>query len=331
MTSPTLPPHDPVLLETADPRALHAQRAASYEAVRRAHAPYIDPATGLFDARHTEARTCPVCHGTSHRTMFRKSGGIYVKCTGCGMVFTNPGFTKAALHRYYASIDVDHAGNLDRESDFFRRIYGSGLARIAPHARGRRLLDIGCSHGFFLDMAREAGFETHGLELHAGDVEIARAHGHDVRACTIEATDPSERYDVITMWDVFEHIPDPHPFLDVVFARLAPGGLLFLQVPNSGALAPQVLHERCNMFDGLEHVCLYDPATIRRIAEDRGHALLDIGSVIPELYAVRNHLAYDHPYFPEGDAPPHPLFAHLTEEQVLASLLGYKLQVVLGR
>ena len=214
------------------------------------------------------------------------------------MVFTNPGFTKAALHTYYASINVDHAGNLERESEFFRRIYASGLAQIAPAAAGRRLLDIGCSHGFFLDMARDAVFETHGLELNPSDVALARTRGHQVRSCTIEEIAADERYDVITMWDVFEHIPDPHLFLDQLFARLAPGGVLFLQIPNSGALAPQVLHADCNMFDGLEHVCLYNPATIRQIMERRGHTVRAIGTVIPELYAVRNHLAYLHPYFP---------------------------------
>ena len=323
--------HTDMHTDTADSRTLHELRAASYDAVRRAHAPYVDETTGLFDATFTEQRRCPVCDGDAHRVLFRKSGGLYVKCRGCGMVFTNPVFTKAALHRYYVSLDVDHAGNLEREQAFFRRIYGGGLERIAPHAAGCRLLDIGCSSGFFLDMARAAGFETHGLELNSTDVALARARGHSVQECGIEATGTDEHYDVITMWDVFEHIPDPQPFLDCVMARLAPQGILFLQVPNSGALAPQVLHERCNMFDGLEHVCLYDPATIRHLVTSRGERLLDIGSVIPELYAVRNHLAYDDAYMPDIVAPAHALFQHLSEAQVLAALLGYKLQVVIGK
>lgn len=316
--------------DTADSRTLHELRAASYDAVRRAHAPYVNDETGLFNSAFTEERRCPVCDGGEHRVLFRKSGGMYVKCCGCGMVFTNPVFTKAALHTYYASLDVDHAGNLEREQVFFRRIYGGGLARIAPHAQGTRLLDIGCSSGFFLDMARDAGFATFGLELNSTDVTLARARGHTVQECGIEDTSTDVHYDVITMWDVFEHIPDPQPFLDCVMARLAPGGILFLQVPNSGALASQVLHERCNMFDGLEHVCLYDPATIRHLVTSRGERLLDIGSVIPELYVVRNHLAYDDPYLPDTPAPMHALFQHLSEEQVLAALLGYKLQVVIG-
>ena len=107
--------------------------------------------------------------------------------------------------------------------------------------------------------------------------------------------------------------------------------MLFLQIPNSGALAPQVLHADCNMFDGLEHVCLYNPTTIRQIMERRGHTVRAIGTVIPELYAVRNHLAYLHPYSPDDEPAPHPLLSLITEEQILSSLLGYKLQVVVAR
>src|SRR5688500_13427868 len=102
---------------------LHANRAVTYGKVAKAHEPYIDPTTGLFDVRLTATRPCPVCGSASHRTMFRKSGGLYVKCVDCGMVFTNPGFTNAALEEYYTNLDVGHADNLERESAFFRQLY----------------------------------------------------------------------------------------------------------------------------------------------------------------------------------------------------------------
>ncbi|MBC7563832.1 MAG: hypothetical protein H7305_13050 [Gemmatimonadaceae bacterium] len=53
--------------------------------------------------------------------------------------------------------------------------------------------------------------------------------------------------------------------------------------------------------------------------------------MILELHAVRNHLAYDDAYTPDTAAPAHAPFQHLSEEQVLATLPGYKLQVVMGR
>jgi 2-polyprenyl-3-methyl-5-hydroxy-6-metoxy-1,4-benzoquinol methylase len=309
---------------------LHSHRSVTYGKVAKAHAPYIDPVSGLFDIRLTEIRPCPVCGSAAHRTLFKKSGGLYVKCVDCGMVFTNPGFTDAALERYYTNLDVGHADNLERESAFFRELYSRGIAHFSPYARGKRLMDLGCSSGFFLDIAREHGYETFGLELNVSDVEIAVGKGHDVRNLTIDRLNAGEGFDVIAMWDVFEHILKPTELLREVFARLKPGGLLFLQIPNSGSVAARVLQHKCNMFDGLEHVCLYNPSTISKLMTDRGYNVKSIRSVIPETYAVENYMAYEDPYLPSA-MPDATITERLSDEFVLERLLGYKLQVVVSR
>ena len=69
------------------------------------------------------------------------------------------------------------------------------------------------------------------------------------------------------MWDVFEHIKNPHSVLQTIRKKLNKSGLFFIQIPNVKALAPRILQEKCNMFDGMEHVNLYDPNTINLCAK----------------------------------------------------------------
>ena len=83
------------------------------------------------------------------------------------------------------------------------------------------------------------------------------------------------------------------------------------------------------MFDGLEHVNLYGVNSLTTLVKNNNLQILDIQSVIPELGVLNNHLSYEDPY--QGDSNEfHSIFNLFSYEQVLKSLLGYKLQVVIG-
>ena len=230
---------------------LHQKRKESYKRIQDAHSKYIDSNTGLFDFRFMNNRVCPVCDSDKYFSVFRKSGGIYVKCVECGMIYTNPCFSEEDLIDYYKNLDVGHSDNLQNETDFFRNIYTSGLKLFSQYATEKRILDIGCSSGFFLDIARENGYKTSGVELNRLDVEIASSKGHLIYNKNIFDIVFPEKFDVVTMWDVFEHIVNPKEYLKKVFDMIETNGVLFLQVPNSNSIAAKVLQQKCNMYDGL--------------------------------------------------------------------------------
>lgn len=102
----------------------------------------------------------------------------------------------------------------------------------------RNILDIGCGSGDFLDLAREAGLSTAGLEIAPTAALAAVRKGHEIycNSVEIEAFPPGRRFDLIVMWDILEHLMNPRLALANAFELLAPGGRLFILTPMMGSI-----------------------------------------------------------------------------------------------
>jgi 2-polyprenyl-3-methyl-5-hydroxy-6-metoxy-1,4-benzoquinol methylase len=308
---------------------LHEHRRKMYNEVGAYRNSFIDPATGLMDEKYLERRSCPCCGSSKNRDILVKNGGQYVVCEDCSMVFLNPVFRDECLEEYYRHNNTVQAAAHEEESTFYRDIYNSGLEQIRSATRCTKILDVGCSSGFFLDIAKASGMETYGIELNRLEHRIAEGKGHRVWDKVLSQVDFQTRFDAITLWDVFEHIKDGIGYLRQLAPHLNPDGVVFMQIPSAQSLAARILQEKCNMFEGLEHVSLYNTKTIRMVADAAGYGVAGMKSVIHELDPIFNHINYEHPYFGSFQRPEGLEF--LTPELVLEKFLGYKLQVILKK
>jgi 2-polyprenyl-3-methyl-5-hydroxy-6-metoxy-1,4-benzoquinol methylase len=315
-------------VSTEDAKLLHESRRLMYERAEQYRKSFIDKSTGLINDKYLEKRSCPVCEADQSHEVFKKTGGTYVVCGRCSMVFINPVFKDQELVKYYQMNNSNQAQAHNSEIEFYRRIYASGLNLLARYKSGGSLLDIGCSSGLFLDIAASR-YSSYGIELNKAEVRIARSKGHAVWDQPIEMVSfgNDDKFDVITLWDVFEHIKDGKTYLQKLKPRLREDGVIFLQIPNVGSLAARVMRDKCNMFDGLEHVNLYSLDTIKMMALRAGYKVHDIVSVIDELKPVINYLGYEDPY--NGSFIHRDDLDFLTTDLVISKMLGYKLQVVL--
>jgi len=314
-------------IQQTDAKALHSNRRQMYKTGDDYRRSFIDSTTGLIAKDYVESRACPVCGSTDDHTIFIKNGGTYVKCKSCSMVYLNPVFRTEALKKYYENNSTVQAEAHISESDFYTSIYEKGLATIEKSVEPGALLDIGCSGGFFLDIARQRGWTTYGIELNRAEYAIAKSKGHKVWNEPMEQVHSDQKYKVVTLWDVFEHIKSGGVYLQSVAKKLEENGLVFLQIPSATALAARILHEKCNMFDGVEHVNLYTPDSIRLLCNNAGFSILNLDSVIDELKVIKNYLSYEDPYF--GDFSESNDFDFLTESLMHELKLGYKMQIVL--
>lgn len=309
---------------------LHEKRSKMWGASIARHERYIDKLTGLIADKHTENRDCPVCSSSKKTTMFDKEGGTYVKCSSCSMVYLNPVFTDDELTNYYQSNHSVQSEIVETDSDdFYSKLYTQGLDKVLSENRQlSSILDIGCSSGAFLDIAAQKGLNTFGIELNQTEFEIAKKKGHKTFNDGIESIEFNHTVDIITMWDVFEHIKDGRSCLNSLKNILSDNGRIFLQIPSSDALAARVLGAQCNMYDGIEHVNLYGVETIKNIAQQCGLDIVSIQTVISEIGVINNYLNYDDPYL--GETQNQSSVLNLVDENVIHdNLLGYKLQVVL--
>jgi len=182
--------------------------------------------------------TCPLCTGRSVATLATLRGGVLRRCSDCGHRFLEA--SDVSLDMLYS----DHYAGF-REDPVFRReatrtVREELVPRVAPPAR---LLDVGCGNGGFLAIAASAGYQVSGVDVSSAAAELSRARGFDVRLGDLRdeaVVAGGERFEVITFWDVLEHLSDPRSFLSRAHSLLAPGGYLLLKTPRTSIASVRI-------------------------------------------------------------------------------------------
>jgi 2-polyprenyl-3-methyl-5-hydroxy-6-metoxy-1,4-benzoquinol methylase len=222
-------------------------------------------------------RPCPLCGGRQARHRWEEDGTAYARCVACGAFFTD-----VEEHRYEAArhnVWDDEAPSADSVGfygDARARAHATLLARCPPFGAGR-LLDVGCGMGFFLERASAAGWECWGCEPSPAWAAIAErrlGRGRVFRGPLEQMPSEDRRFDLVTAWDVLEHIFDPVPFLRRTAALLAPGGRVFLRTPNLTYALPVYRARRrlghASELGPMNHVVYFTATTLRRALRAAG-------------------------------------------------------------
>jgi 2-polyprenyl-3-methyl-5-hydroxy-6-metoxy-1,4-benzoquinol methylase len=225
---------------------------------------------------------CPLCGSEDHRVAFTEDGYSVIRCRSCGLGFTSPRLGETELasmygdDSYWRSDSPKTLGYHDYRADeplylqTFRRRLGFALA---GGPAGGRALDVGCAAGFCMAVLRERGFEAHGVEVSPVIAAYALEHfGFDtVHVGTLqEAPFEAGEFDLITMWDVIEHVPDALGLLARARELLAPGGLLVVETQDIDSAFARVLGPRWHHYKHAEHIYHHTPSTVRRLLTEAG-------------------------------------------------------------
>ena len=185
------------------------------------------------------SRPCPVCGGT-----FQKHRRDWLfRCDSCQLLASNlvPELNRSngafdECGRYGALHDLRHS-NFGIMLDVIERC---GLAR------GARLLDVGCGHGWLLEQAALRGLRPVGIEPDVAIADIARTRCSSVLVGLFpNVLEPDDRFEVLTFNDVLEHLPDVTAAIGASKAHLPPNGLLVLNLP----LATGILYRTAAFLD----------------------------------------------------------------------------------
>lgn len=179
---------------------------------------------------------CPVCGASAPKVLLFYREGVLVKCRSCGSChLAGPGGKPADFGKGYAA-RYGRSYLADRPAmDVLNRQRVAVLRRLLAGTPSPRVMDLGCAYGFFLDMARQAGFRTEGVEKVRQAAEYARRRLRlAVRTADLRTVPlPEEGWDAVTMWYVLEHLEDAPEVLARVAAGIRKGGVLALSVPNA--------------------------------------------------------------------------------------------------
>lgn len=196
---------------------------------------------------------CIICEGNRFTEVYdlkKISNKPYkiIKCLNCNLVSIYPIPTRNFIKEYYNN-------PLYPKSAYFRNMtvnfYGSpevklflkGLNLIEKfyHEKGK-ILDVGCSSGVFLNMAKSRGWETVGIDISKDFVNYAKKNFElDVRLGYLEDFSFEENsLDVITLWDLVEHLTEPNKLLIEVYRILKPGGIILILTPDQDSLIKKI-------------------------------------------------------------------------------------------
>ena len=172
---------------------------------------------------------CPLCRGRVLTPVFDPP---LVRCRACGLVFRNQEGAQEQVREEFEVIYADPQEE-ERIQERRRPLYQEFLARYRPVPGGNRLLDVGCGSGQFLRLAREHGWDVVGTEISEAAVQAARGADLPVRLGSLTtATLPEASWNVVTLWNVLDFIPNPVAEIRGAQRLLAPGGLLVARVSN---------------------------------------------------------------------------------------------------
>jgi 2-polyprenyl-3-methyl-5-hydroxy-6-metoxy-1,4-benzoquinol methylase len=185
-------------------------------------------------------------------------------------MMTSPRDDDATLARVYAEL-ADRAGEWEDAASI--RSVADRLALVRRYRpRPGRLLDVGCGAGLFVGAAHRAGWEATGIDASAR--AVARAEGRcphaGFRAGLVTEIDfPGGSFDVITLWDVLEHVAGPVEALERIRGWLAPDGWLFLSMPNVDSRIARLMGRHWVLLLR-EHLWYFSPATIAAVLSRGG-------------------------------------------------------------
>jgi len=237
---------------------------------------------------------CPVCDSPCYRSF---SEPDVCKCGSCKTLFRNPRPTQESVRRSYndgctydawhQEANAEHWDNLwEHRLQFVKRFKSSGLH-----------LDIGAGDGTFLSKTKEAGFSVIGSELSETAASFMRKSSIDVILGQFtEVRLPSEKYDLITLWHVLEHVPNPGAVMDRIRKVIDPEGVLVVAVPNEdnpiwlNRLMPWNYPAAFKPFaSGAEiHLTHFQPSTLKRLLWTHGFHIVHFG--VDDSYKERNFL-----------------------------------------
>ena len=220
---------------------------------------------------------CPVCSQQGAQEWLRAPDRLHgrkqeytlVRCRACSLVWLNNPPKPSEMHLHYT--DAYHrlisAGGENSPARWaFRR------EALAPYKQAGTLLDLGCSSGSFLEFMRGESWKLYGIEMSEEGAKAARAKsGAEVFVGNIlDAPFPRESFDVITCFDVLEHLYEPRRVMARVGEWLRPGGIFYVLVPNVDCAEGRIFGSYWHGLELPRHLFHYSPASLKFLAESAG-------------------------------------------------------------
>lgn len=240
----------------------------------------------------------PVAIGYDYEYRTSRDEWTYVRCTGCSLVYLNPRPATSELRRIYPSnyYSFDEGQRSNPLVSFFRRRLEGMKAKVFGRLLGpgpKRILDVGCGDGRFLEVLRDFGsseWELRGIDIDEQAVERAKARGIQAEFARLEDFDPGdERFDMVVQFQVIEHVSAPDEMARKVFDLLVPGGLFVVETPDVAGWDEALYRD--GLWGGYHiprHWTLFTPQTLGQLLERAGFEIVRAEPLISTSFWINS-------------------------------------------
>ena len=232
--------------------------------------------------RPLEYIKCPICERDDTALLFDKDSLSVVICKRCRLRYVNPRVNRQTLETEYTETyyPPDKVERLHTGSMEWLQMTERLTELEAQHPSKGRLLDVGCGIGTFLHLAREQGWEPHGIDpSKSGSAFAKEAYILDVQCGYIfDADFPSAYFDAVTLYHVLEHISELNPFLSELRRVLKPKtGVLVIEVPNGESLQSRFQKADWPYVHPRDHLYYFSVDSLPKLLQKHGFRDITLG------------------------------------------------------
>lgn len=233
----------------------------------------------------SEKIICPQCKNKTGYYWFEKNKTKINKCKKCRLIFIYPipnNLNEIYSENYFCGAGsgfgyINYDADKTEETEEFKK-YLDKIENYYPN-KGN-MLDVGAATGSFLSAAKNRGWSVAGAEISEYAAEQGRKKGLDIKTGIIENCNfAPNTFDVITMWDVFEHLPDPDKTISYIYNLLKPNGLLVMNSPDAGSIYARIMGKHWALIIPPEHLHLFNKKNAETLLNKCGFHIETIGRI----------------------------------------------------
>lgn len=246
---------------------------------------------------------CNFCQNKAYETIYTLKDfqlgldGTFtlVRCTKCGLLYLNPQPTLDSLMNYYPDCYDSYT---KKKTSSIVNTFGYTLKYylITRYVKGGKLLDVGFGNGNFLKrMEQREGWDLYGIEPVTYPYNLSKRYlkKSTLYNCTLIDTNfENDYFDVITLWDVLEHVPNPLESLIESYRILKPGGYIFIQTPNPISWEAKLFGPFWRGLEAPRHLFLFVPAVLVNKLTDIGFIVLKVKGAFGNFSTALKSISY---------------------------------------
>ena len=218
------------------------------------------------------------------------------KCSNCGFVFCYRIPTQQELVAHY-----DLYPRSNEISPITIKRYEGLLESFEKYRKTNNLIDVGCGDGYFLQVAKQRGWNVFGTEFTDRAIEVCSGKGISMKQGKLDANNYGESFfDIVTSFEVIEHINNPIEDVGSFNKILRPGGAVYVTTPNFNSVSRDLLGAKWNVIEYPEHLSYYTASTIRKLFKSQRFRTISVSTTGLSIDRLRRGMTKTESVVPQG-------------------------------